>query len=78
MPVIMNVRILIGLEDGASLQGATTRLLELGAEHVEPIENIPDALLAYIDDKDADDFIRRALALPGVRHAEHDQLKSTY
>jgi hypothetical protein len=74
----MSDRIIIGLDPGASPQSIISRLLEIGAKQVQPIEGIPDALIADVDENRSDAFIRRALQLPGIRHAEHDQLRSTY
>lgn len=74
----MSERILIGLDGNASAEGAMKKLIELGAASATPIEGIPNAILACVEEGRAEAFIRRALMVPGVRHAERDQMQSTY
>lgn len=74
----MSERIIIGLDAKASTDGAIRQLIDLGAASAAPIEGIPNAILAYVEADRAEEFIRSALEIPGVRHAERDQMRSTY
>ena len=73
----MSERVVISHEHGAAVGALRIALGEAGATAVEPIGSLPDTLLATVDASEVDAFVRRAAALPGVRHAERDHMRFT-
>ena len=70
-------RVLVSHTGDADVGALRTALQGAGAATVEPVESLPDTLLATVDGSDVDAFVRRAAALPGVRNAERDQMRFT-
>jgi hypothetical protein len=71
----MNERVLISLEKNADSGLLAAALRRAGAGTIEPIESLPDTLLAMVDEEDVDAFLERARDLAGVRHAERDSMR---
>lgn len=71
----MNERVLISHESDADLGLLGAALQHAGAATIEPIESLPDTLLAIVDKGDVDAFVGRARGLAGVRHAERDRMR---
>lgn len=73
----MSERAVISYASGADAAALRAALRDAGAATVEPIASLPDTLLATVDAGAIDAFLRRAAALPGVRAAERDEMRST-
>ena len=72
---LMADRILISLDAGADVLTVTRSLRAEGAHHVEPLETIPDVLVALVDETDSEAFLRKARQVAGVRNVERDQMR---
>ena len=70
----MGHRVTVGLMPGADWRPVENALHAAGAESVRsPAPELPDVLIVTIpNDRDIEEFVRRARALPGVRYAERD------
>jgi hypothetical protein len=68
-------RILISLDAGADVSTVMRLLRAGGANHVEPIETIPDVLVALVDETDSEAFLGKARQVAGVRNVERDQMR---
>jgi len=75
----MGQRVNVGVEQATNAAALINALKQAGAESVRgPSAELPDVLVVDLaDEKDVNDFVRKAKQLPGVRYAERDSWQFT-
>ena len=74
----MTTRVLVTLQQGASVETVVRELTGLGGAEVQPPQpELPGVCVATVDDaqQPAAEWVQRAQRLPGVATAELDQLR---
>lgn len=72
------MRVIVGIVTGHDVATVADALLHSGAGGVQgPAASLPDVLVADFPDGDPASIVERVAALPGVRYAEPDELRST-
>ena len=72
------MRVVVGLHEGADVDAAAAALRSLGASAVHgPQPSLPGVLVADVPGDDPPAVVAAIAALPAVRYAEPDALRST-
>lgn len=72
------MRIVVGLTQDGDVDEVADALSRLGARHVQgPAPSLPGVLVADFAEREAGDMVKRLVALPGVRYAEPDEMRTT-
>ena len=74
----MRERVILGLRQEADLRTLRAALIEAGARSVETMAGLAGTAIAEVDGDRVDSFLAAASAMPGIRYAERDQLRSTF
>jgi fervidolysin-like protein len=71
------MRVVVGIASDAKPESVEESLRREGARSVQgPAPSLPDVLVAEFPDADAGAMVKRVAALPGVRYAEPDEMRT--